>query len=151
MAFKNQEPSQLHDAVGVRVAIVDVDSTAYKNLLVLAAGDSQQETHLFSITVSSNDTVSRDLRFAISDGANDIEQGDIAIAANSGFSISTPPVQAIANRTSPVLSRVLKDIRGNWFLVLRPGETLKVKATTAVTAAKTISINAFGWKFTRSL
>lgn len=150
MAFKNQDPSQLHDSVYSRIAIVNADSTAYKNLLAVAGADNSKETYLFSITVTSDDTVSRDLRFAINDGVNDIEQGDIAIAANSGFGLSTPPIQVLANRTSPALSRVLKDIRGNWFIVIRPGETLKVKSVVAVTAAKTIVVNVFGWNFTRS-
>src|SRR5687767_2505478 len=111
---KNITPSQLHDSVGSRITIVTADGVAYKNLLAIAAGDNSKEAHLFSITVNSDDTVSRDLRFAINDGANDIEMGDIAIAALSGFGVSTPPIQVIANRTSPALSRIFKDIRGNW-------------------------------------
>lgn len=150
MATKNQEPSQLHDTVGARITIQNADGTAYKNVLAAAAGDNSKEAHVYSITVTSDDTVSRDLRFAISDGTNDVEQGDISIAANSGFAVSTPPIQVVANRTVPAISRVFKDIRGNWFVVLRPGDTLKVKAVTTVTAAKTIAVTAMGWNFTRS-
>lgn len=150
MAYKNQEPSQLHDSVGARVAIVNADGVNYKNLMAIPAGDQSQETHLFSISVTSDDTVAQTLRFAISDGVNDIEQGDITIAINSGFGVNTPPVQIIANRASPVFSRCFRDIRGNWFIALRPGETLKVKSLVAVSATKTIAVSCMGWRFTRT-
>lgn len=150
MAVKNLEPSQLHDTVGGRVTFVNADGTTYKNLLTVTGSDNSQETHVYSIVVTSTDTASRDLRFAINDGTNDMEQGDIAIASNSGFTTGTPPIQVVANRSTPALSRVLKDIRGNWFVVLRPGETLKVRPTVAVTATYTIAVSCFGYKFTRT-
>ncbi len=150
MATKNTIPSQLHDPVHARVTLVNADGTSYKTVLAVTGSDNSEEVHLFSINLLSDDTVSRDLRFAINDGTNDIEQGDIAVAASSGYGVATPPLQGLANLTSPKISRVLKDIRGNWFLALRSGETLKVKAVVAVTAAKTIVVSVFGWNFKRS-
>jgi len=150
MAVKNQEPSQLHDPVNSRVTFVNADGTAYKTILTATAADNSKELQLYSIIATSDDTVSRDLRFAINNGSNDIEQGDISIAPSSGFGIATPPVQVMANRTLPALARVLKDIRGNWFCWLAAGESLRVRPLTAVTATRTIAVSVAGWNFTRS-
>jgi hypothetical protein len=150
MAVKNSEPSQLHDSVFSRVTIVNADASAYKTIIAPTASDNSKESHLFSIKVTSDDTSARDLIFAINDGTNDNEEGGITIAINQGFSVALPPAEVVANRSIPVLSRIMKDIRGNWFIPIRPGETLKVKSLTTVTAAKTIVITCFGYNFTRT-
>ena len=150
MATKNSTPSQLHNVVQGRVTIVNADASAYKTVLTITGGDSSEEAHIYSIILTSDDTSNRDLLFAINNGTNDIEQGAILLPASTGLTVAAPPIQVIANRTSPVLSRVFKDIRGNYFLVLASGDTLKVKSLTTVTAAKTIVVAAFGYNFKRS-
>lgn len=150
MAVKNNIPSQLHDSVFNRVTIVNADGTNYKTVLAPTASDSSKESHVFSIKVTSDDTSARDLMFAINDGTNDNEEGAISVAILQGFTVALPPLEVVANKSIPVLSRVMKDIRGNWFIVVRTGETLKVKALTTVTAAKTIVVTCFGYNFTRS-
>lgn len=149
MAVKNSTPSQLHNTVQGRVTIVNADGTSYKTVLTVTGSDSSQETHLYSITVTNDDST-RDLLFAINDGTNDLEQGAITIPATVGLSVVNPPSQVIANLPVPKLSRVFKDARGNWFVPLRSGETLKVKSLVTVTAAKIIAVYVFGWNFVRS-
>lgn len=150
MATKNAVPSQLHDPVVARVTIVNADASNYKDVLAPTAGDNSQETFLYGIKITSDDTSSRDLLFAINDGSNNNEEGAFTVPASTGFTVAAPPLQLIANRTTPVFSRILKDSNGNYFMTIRPGETLRVKSLTTVTTAKTIAVTVFGWKFTRS-
>lgn len=150
MAAKNPIPSQLHDSVGSRVTIVNADASNYKDLIAVTGSDNSQETFLYSITLTSDDTSSRDLLFAIYDGTNTMEQGALTLGASTGFTVAAPPIQVIANRATPIISRLLKDANGNYFIPLRPGETLRVKSLTTVTSGKTIVAHCTGWKFTRS-
>lgn len=150
MSVKNLIPSQLHDSVKNRITIVNADGTAYKDIISATASDNSKEAALYSLSITSDDTVSRDFRISIYDGTNDIEQADITVVAASGFGVNTPPIQIIANRAAPALSRIVKDIRGNYYMPLAPGETLRIKALIAVTAAKTIGISVFGYNYTRT-
>ena len=150
MATKNSIPSQLHNVVQNRVTIVNADASNYKTLLSVTGSDSSEEVHAYSISITSDDTSNRDLLFAINDGTNDIEQGALLVPAATGLTVAAPPIEAIANLTSPYFSSVFKDIRGNFFLVVASGHTLKVKSLTTVTAAKTIAIAVFGYNFKRS-
>lgn len=150
MAVKNNIPSQRHDSVFGTITIVNADASTYKTIYAPTASDNSKEAHIFSISVVSDDSVSRDLMFAINDGTTDIPAGALAIPPLSGESVIAPPVSVIANRAQPVFTRALKDSNGNWYVMLRPGETLKVKSLTTVTSTKTIRITAVGWNFTRS-
>src|SRR5688572_9664894 len=122
MAVKNNIPSQLHDKVFQTVTIVPADTTSFKTLFTAASSsDNSKEAHMYFLTISSDDTVSRDVQFAINDGSNDIIAGLVSIPALSGEAVATPPVSAIANRFTPVFARCFKDMRGNWVVPIYPG------------------------------
>lgn len=151
MAVKNNIPSQRHDPVYETVTIVNADGTSFKTLFTAASSsDNSKELHAYSISITSDDTVNRDLLFAINDGTNDISVGAVTVPGPSGDTVIAPPVQAIANRAQPVFGGAMKDSSGNWIVSIHPGHSLKVKSLVAVTSTKTIRVTIRGYNFTRS-
>lgn len=150
MAVKNTIPSQLHNPVSGRVVIQNSDGTSSKDILAIASGDNSLETFIYSLSITSTDTTARDLSFTIYDGINTTINGLVTVPSSAGSSVGNPPFQLIANRTTTVLARILKDANGNYFFPLRPGETLRVNALVAVAAGQQIVIHCTGWNFTRS-
>lgn len=150
MAVKNSIPSQLHNPVSASVTLTNADGTGWKNLLAVASGDNSQETFLYSITLTNTDTIAHDVLFAIYNGTTSYVEGGITIGAQTGASVAYPPVQLVANRTTPILNRIFKDANGNFFIPVRPGETLQVLVPVAVTGGYVVTATVSGWNFVRS-
>lgn len=119
------------------ITLVNADGTALKLLFTAGADDSDVD----SITVTSSDTVARILSLYVTRGGVDYILGTVTIGAGTGtdgFNFNIDLLNPINFQGLP-LNNV-----GKPYLRLKSGDTLKVAVTTAVTAAKTIYIMAFG-------
>lgn len=119
------------------VTIVNADGTATKTLFTAGADDSDVD----SIIVTSNDTAARILVLYVTRSAVDYILGSVTIQAGAGtdgFNFTFDFINFI-NIPGLPMNNV-----GKQYLRLKTGDTLKVAVTTAVTAAKTIYVSAFG-------
>jgi acyl-CoA reductase-like NAD-dependent aldehyde dehydrogenase len=122
----------IHPGVPVNppATIVNADSTNKKT--IMTAGENG--TRLDSLHICSDDTSSANLNFYLTVGGMDHFIGQVAVPAGSGAG-STPWQEGLAT------------LNGNAAMVLAAGTTLKVSAAVAVTAAKTVTVIAFGGDF----
>lgn len=121
--------------------IAPADTTSLKTLYTAGA----QGSRIDNILVTSTDTANKDLQFVITYSGTDYVIGTLQIPLNSGFTNSVPIVSVFKH--SNFAAFLGTDANGNQNLFLPIGAVLKVKALTAVTAAKVISVVCQGGDF----
>jgi hypothetical protein len=113
-------------------------SVASSLKVIATAGTNDSIIRLISAT--SDDTVAHDvLLFLVDASSNKYLLGAVAVAAGSGSSSATSPVNLL-DKTK--LTFLPVDIEGNTFLRLKNGWTLQVGLLTQVSAGKTLTINS---------
>jgi hypothetical protein len=117
------------------VTIVPADTTAKKT--VWTAGSNGGV--LTGISVTSDDTVSRDLNVYVTLGGTDYQVGQVNIPITAGVS-TTPSVNLLSLGLCPWLNP-----DGSW--TLPASAIVKVAAVATITAAKTITIVGHGGDF----
>lgn len=90
-----------------------------------------------NISVISTDTAEVVLVLTINDGTDDFQIGAVAIPTLSGTNGSSPSVNLLDSTLLPFL-------QSGGGLPLAPNMTLKINATSAVTALKVVNIVAYG-------
>jgi len=119
------------------ITLQNADGTGLKLLFTAGADDSDVD----SIIVTSNDTAARILVLYVTRGGVDYIIGTITVGAGAGtdgFNFSLDLLNPINFQGLPINNI------GKPYLRLKSGDTVKVAVTTAVTAAKTIYLSAFG-------
>lgn len=119
------------------VQILPADTTSLKTLFTAGLNDSDVK----AITVTSDDTSVRVVKLYITRSGTDYQLGAVSIPAASGNDGSAPAVDLI---NSTILPGLPIDSAGKRYLSLSYGDVLKVATTTTVTAAKTVTVSAFG-------
>ena len=109
----------------------NADGTAFKSMSIAppAAG-----TRVKTIQITSDDTSPRVLQFAVTIGGVDYVLGEVSIPAGSGTDDASNSVNGLNSTKMPGLQT---DGINRWIDIAN-GSDLKVKAKTAVTAAKSI-------------
>lgn len=113
------------------VKLQNADGTGFKDFLTSPTGGVM----LGRIRVASDDTAAVVLQFAYNVSATDYVLGEVSIPAGAGTNGTTPWVDVLAQLN-------LDDA-----INLPAASKLRVKAKTAVTAAKTIDLVAEGGQF----
>lgn len=119
------------------VTIVNADGTSLKTLFTAGANDSDVK----SIVATSSDTVQRNLSVYVTRGGTDYLLGTVPIYALSGTDGAATTIDVFTNA---FLTGLLIDNVGKYYMSLKSGDVLKVGVIVAVTAAKTITVSAFG-------
>lgn len=117
-----------------KVTIVNADGSTEKAVFVGGADDSV----LKSLVLCSNDTSDREIQLLLYDGTNSFVIGTVNVPLGAGTVAGTPPVDGL-----PFVWLSL-DSNGKKQLQVKNGFSLRAKALTTVTAAKAITIVAFG-------
>lgn len=114
------------------VTIVNADGTAFEDCVVAGA----EGTRIDQLIVTTDETVANVLQFAIKKGAGaDMPIGEVDVPAGSGTAGTGSPTVNVLEAFGPWL-----DSRGCLFL--GPTAVLRVRAKTAVAAAKTTNVIA---------
>ena len=130
----------LLSTTGAFTFVANTATSAGKVTLVTAGANG---TIIEALTVASTDTSARDLQLILLNTV-DFVLSTFAIAANSGFTNALPPIDILRATQTPGFAF---DVNGNRILFLPSGTSLCVGTLTAVTAAKQISVTAFGADF----
>jgi hypothetical protein len=135
MAATNTFPK---DRIGFAITLVNADSTNAKVVLDNSTGTKALRIEQLSIT--SDDTSSRNVQFSRMIGVIDYIIGTIAVPAASGMDGNTPRVTALSSATTGIGAL---DADGIYVCWLPAGQKLDARSMVAVTAAKTVTIS--GW------
>lgn len=119
-----------------------VNATGTTVTTVLTAGANG--TRLTMLTAHSDDTSNKDFTIYVSNGGTDFPQTVISIPLGSGNTNSVPNVDLLKHSQWVGLPT---DAFGNRYLDLKSGDTVKMKANAAVTAAKQVTVTARGFDF----
>lgn len=117
------------------VQIVSADGTNQKT--VRAAGANG--TKVTSLMAASDDSAQRLLQISVLRGGTNYVLGTVPVPANAGTDGAVPTANLL---DITKLVGLAVDNDGQPYLFLESGDTLQVKATTAVTAAKTIHVHS---------
>jgi len=117
-------------------SIADADGVTLKTLFTAPAAGSRVN----GISLTSSDSVSRDVELYINLGGSDIPLGCVTVPANAGTVAGVSPVSMLA-----ILQGVLD---GAGYMLLKGGAILKVAALAAGTHSKQVNAIAFGADFT---
>ena len=115
------------------VAIVNADASALKTLYTAGADDAIVR----SIMVVSDDTSARNVTLYLNNGVADFPLCTVALAIGQGTNGTTASIDLLSSAYVPGLSY---DQNGKRILPLQAGYTLKIAATTTITAGKQISV-----------
>jgi hypothetical protein len=115
--------------------IVNADASNKKTVVTAGANGSK----LTALTACSDDTSARIVQVIVTRSATDYILASVPVPAGSGTDGSAAAVNLLNATILPGLSI---DNDGQRYLFLESGDTLAVKATTTVTAAKTVAIAA---------
>ena len=119
------------------VTIVNGDASALKTLFTAGASGSK----VVGVNATSDDTSARDIQIGITRSGTFYPLGTKSVAITAGQVTGTPA----ANLLDPsVIAGLSFDSDNQPYLLLKSGDTVQVKSLTTVTAAKTISITAWG-------
>jgi hypothetical protein len=103
---------------------------------------SVDDTLIESILCASDDSADRLVQLILSDGVNSYVLDTIKVTAGYGTDGTNPAVDLLANSGLPVNSQ------GKRILKIKNGTSLSAKILgTAVTATKTVTVNAFVGNF----
>jgi hypothetical protein len=109
---------------------------------VFTAGSNDSDVK--GILVSSNDTAAINLQLYIARGGTDYLIGTVNIPISAGVGGTVPAVDLLNSAFLPGLP---VDNVGKRYIPLKTGDVLKVAATVTMTAAKTCTINVFGYDY----
>jgi hypothetical protein len=115
------------------VQILPADTTAYKTLFTAASA-----TRIYSILVNSTDTAAKDLVVSVQISGTDYPLATFAIPLRSGDTNAAPAVQLLNH--AMILDSLKHDTNGNHCYDIPSGAVVRVKVTSAITAAKVMSI-----------
>ena len=119
------------------VQILPADTTTIKTIATGGTNGSVIEM----LTVSSSDTVARDLVFYLNDGTTNYRLFTLNIPINSG---NTNAIASVAPFNSTLWPAVPFNNSGNKFIYVANGWSLRVNSTVAVSATRSIDIVAHG-------
>lgn len=134
---KNLDTPMLKDANNGVQTIVNADGTTAKTIFTAAAEGSR----VLGLSLTSDDTAIRDLALYIRKSGTDYLIGTVRIPIAAGTDGAVPSVNGLNSTDLPFLPI---DNNGIPYIELATGETLKAGVLVAVTAAKTVTIVAFG-------
>ena len=120
--------------------IVTADASGLKSVI---AGGSLG-TKVVGLHATSDDTVDRIIQIWINRAALDFLLGSVLVPDLSGTDGVNPTVNMFNTSMLPGLP---VDNDGQVYINLKSGDTLKIKSTTTVTAAKTITATAIAGNF----
>ena len=123
------------------IVLQSADGTAFKTLGVAPVADGSR---VKAIHITSDDTAAQVLQFCVTIGGVDYILGEVNVPIGSGTNGVAVAVSGLNATQMPALQT---DGITHW-LDLAAGSELKVKAKTAVTAAKTINVLAEVGDFT---
>lgn len=119
------------------VTFVNADSTTAKTLLTAGANG----TIVVGLSGCTNDTAANNVAVSVYDGATTFLVGTVRLATLSGTDGAVNAVNLLNQTALPFLKL---DSGGNPYLSLKAGYLLKVAPLVAVTAAKTLTLYAYG-------
>lgn len=115
------------------IVLQNADGTAFKSLGIAPVADGSR---VKAIHITSDDTADVVLQFAVTIGGVDYILGEVSVPDGSG----TNGTDAAVNGLNATKMPGLQNDGVVYWIDLATGSDLKVKAKTAVTAAKTINI-----------
>lgn len=119
------------------VQILPADTTTIKTI---ASGGTNGSV-IEMLTMSSTDTVARDIRFYLNDGTTNYQLFTISAPINAG---NTNAIAAVAPFNSTLWSAVPFNNSGNKFIYLANGWSLTANSAVTVSATRQINIVAHG-------
>lgn len=135
---KNFNLPILLDANNSSQTFVNADGTAIKTIFTAGTEGSRVQ----SVSIVSDDTAPVVFNVYRNDGITDLQIGEITVPAGAGTDGTTPAVSLLNTTEFPFL---LTDNNGNFYIELEgTPELITMAAQSAVTAAKTVTVNAFG-------
>jgi len=123
------------------ILLQNADGTAFKSLGIAPVADGSR---VKAIHITSDDTSAVVLQFCVTIGAVDFILGEVNVPIGSG----TNGTAVAVNGLNPTQMPALQTDGIAYWLELATGSDLKVRAKTAVTAAKTINVLAEVGDFT---
>lgn len=118
---------------GSTQTFVNADGTTKKVIFTGGTNGSR----LDNVAITSTDTSAVTFNVYINDGTTDLLVGTVSIAIGAGNSSSVAPVSLFTATNFPWISSSLS-------VFLKPGWTVKLAATVAVTSTKQVSVVSFG-------
>jgi hypothetical protein len=135
---KNTTPYFWKQTRRTSFSFVNATGTTAQTICTAGADDSG----VYEILCTSDDTVARDMTFYINDGATDSEILLATVSIQQGTVITNPqPLRLINNIINFIAGREL-DVNQNYFVPLQAGWSIKAKVNVAVSATRTIKCRA---------
>jgi hypothetical protein len=119
------------------VTFTSADTTALKTLFTAGADDSD----LKSVIAVTDDTAAINLKVYVTRGGTDYLIATVNIPIASGTNGTTPAVDVLNAISFPGLPM---DSVQKRYLPLKTGDVVKVACLATMTAAKTLTVSAFG-------
>lgn len=116
--------------------IANGDGTTAKTLVTAGSNG----TKVVALQICSDDTSARVVQIGVTRSATFTLLGSVNVPTLAGTDGTTPAVNGHSLVYNPGLPL---DNDGETYIFLQSGDTLQVKTTTTVTAAKTVSLTAF--------
>lgn len=123
-----------------QTTIVNADASAQK--VVCTAGTNG--TKVVALMLCSDDTSSRIIQVLIKRGGTSVLVGSVSVPTLAGTDGAAYGVNALNGLMLPGLPI---DSDGQKYIFLESGDTLEIKSTTTVTAAKTVSATCISGNF----
>lgn len=120
-----------------RVDALELDTADGTTAIAFVAAGANG-SRIDAIAASSTDTSAVELVFTLNDGSADFSIGSATIAAEAGTDGGTTPAVDLLTQAD------LPWLRDDLSIFLESGQTLKVGAYAAITAAKVVHLVAFG-------
>jgi len=133
----NTSPVFEKDPISYGITYVNADSSPTKKDLVPTGGVPTEGSRVDQITITSDDTSARVIKFYDHDGSVSYLIGSVNVPTLAGTDGSTALVDAMTT-LAPALG----------YITLMSGHKLQAENATTITAAKTVTIVARGGKFT---
>lgn len=140
MAVTNT-PVFVQNPKNTQITIVNADASGQKVVCTAGANGSK----VIGLTACSDDTSNRILQIVIKRSATSILIGSATVTTLAGTDGGTTPVKNLLNSVD--IPGLPVDNDGQRYIFLESGDTLEVKSTTTVTAAKTISLTCMFGNF----
>jgi len=123
-----------------QITIVAADASNLKTVCTAGANGSK----VVALNLCSDDTSARIIQILITRSATSILVGSVNVPTLAGTDGTNPAVNAL---NSSMLPGLPLDNDGVRYLFLQSGDTLQIKSTTTVTAAKTVSATCVSGDF----
>ncbi len=123
------------------VTFTNADAASTLKALLTAGTDDEV---VKAVQIVSDDTSARVVDLLLNTGGSDLLLCSVNVPAGSGTNGTTPAVDALAAALQPGLPM---DALGKRVLPLKGGAILRVRNQAQVTAARTITVQAFSERF----